>query len=105
MPVDRRGNLFDGEEVGQLHGEWHRRLCDATLHCSLQRRKVTLPTSYSQWTPSHPDRCPNAGPSLSRTTAAPTATCWPGSSPTSVSGRKPPTMGKRRFGSPENSSP
>src|SRR6267378_4586350 len=46
VPVNRRRDLFDREEGGQLHGERHRRLCDATLHCSLQRRKLLLPTSY-----------------------------------------------------------
>src|SRR2546425_11971807 len=44
--MNRRRDLLHREEVGQLHGERHGRLCDATLHCSLQRRKLLLPTSY-----------------------------------------------------------
>ena len=63
MPVDRRRHLLHGEEVGQFEGERHGRLCDATLHCSLQRRKVPVPTSYLPWTRCRPDPCPNAGPS------------------------------------------
>ena len=45
MPMNRRRDRLDREEVGQLHGERYGRLCDATLHCSLQRRKPLLPTS------------------------------------------------------------
>ena len=63
MPPDTSGDLLHREKLGQSHGEWHGRLCDATLHCSLQRRKVMLPTSYSRGcsplrtdagTPDHP---------------------------------------------------
>src|SRR5438132_997435 len=63
MPVDGGRHLLDRQQVWQLQRQRDRRLCDATLHCSLQRRKVHLPTSYCQWKASRSDQCRNAGPS------------------------------------------
>src|SRR4029077_282445 len=63
MTLNRRRDLVNREEVGQLHAQRDGWLCDATLHCSKQRRKVAHPTSYSQWKLPHPGRSPSAGPS------------------------------------------
>ena len=51
MPPNPRRDLLHRKELGQSHAEGHGRLYDATLHSTLQRRKVILPTSYSRGRP------------------------------------------------------